>query len=303
MDNLRLVLLVIGAVIVVGIVGWELLKRRRSQRELQSLDAALRGGMVQDSRADVPRPLQAVRAEPEAGDLSQAAEASATVDLGDLSALSPDSPASESVPVGDVAASGEADGEVEVEVEVPASVEHQTPPAPAVTEPLSDPAPEVIDAVAAEANQVASRESSVDDQLLVVLTLMAPGQYRFSGTRVVEVLGRCGLHYGAMQLFHFSHQSLSGGEDVVFSVANVVEPGTLDPAQLAGTSTPGLSFILQLPGPLADAEALEKLLDVGKRAAYDLGGELCDETRSVLTEQGIALLRERVANASQLRGM
>ncbi|MEM7252099.1 MAG: cell division protein ZipA C-terminal FtsZ-binding domain-containing protein [Pseudomonadota bacterium] len=143
---------------------------------------------------------------------------------------------------------------------------------------------------------------SGDDQMLIVLNVMATGQHRFSGPRVLDTLERSGLEFGAMNLFHYLGGRNEGDRDVIFSVANAVEPGTLAPTQLHASSTPGLTLILQLPGPLPDITAFERMLDVGKNVAYALGGQLCDDKRSALTAQGVQLLREKILNAEELRG-
>ncbi len=51
---------------------------------------------------------------------------------------------------------------------------------------------------------------------------------------------------------------------------------------------------MQLPGPTECRKALETLLEVSKRLADALSGELCDENRSVLTQQTIPHLKDKV---------
>ena len=58
--------------------------------------------------------------------------------------------------------------------------------------------------------------------------------------------------------------------------------------------TPGLSLFLRLPGPGEPGAALEALLDCAHGLAAHLDGEVQDETRSAMTAQTEAHLRERV---------
>ena len=80
----------------------------------------------------------------------------------------------------------------------------------------------------------------------------------------------------------------------VFSIANAIEPGFFEISQLKSVSTPGLALFLQLPGPVECRKALNSLLEISKRLADALSGELCDENRSVLTQQTISHIKDKV---------
>ncbi|MDH5369661.1 MAG: cell division protein ZipA, partial [Gammaproteobacteria bacterium] len=82
----------------------------------------------------------------------------------------------------------------------------------------------------------------------------------------------------------------------VFSIANAVEPGFFDLSRLQSISTPGLAVFLQLPGPIECRKAFDNLLEISKRLSDALTGELCDENRSVLTQQTISHLKDKVEN-------
>ena len=87
-------------------------------------------------------------------------------------------------------------------------------------------------------------------EMLIVLTLMGMNQERLRGTRIVEVLGKYGLVFGPRQLFHWVGSDTGDNvQDVVFSVANAIEPGVLEPSELALSTTPGLAFIPHSPWP------------------------------------------------------
>ena len=143
-----------------------------------------------------------------------------------------------------------------------------------------------------------------DGEMLIVLTLMGMNQERFKGERIIEVLGKYRFVFGARQLFHWvGSDSGDDVQNIVISVANAIEPGTLEPSELAFSTTPGLALILPLPGPLSGEAALVQMLRLGEAMACELDGQLCDETRSALTTQGIQWLRERVVNFERLRGL
>jgi len=81
----------------------------------------------------------------------------------------------------------------------------------------------------------------------------------------------------------------------VFSVANVVEPGTFDPKERDYFTTPGLAFFMQLPGPLGGRVAFELMLNTAQRVADVLEGTLIDEREQLLTSDIIIGLRDRIA--------
>ncbi len=131
------------------------------------------------------------------------------------------------------------------------------------------------------------------ETLVVVLNIMAKADQHFSGMDVRDALLAQGLEYGAMKIYHYYPDGQTRSYPLC-SVANTVEPGTLELEQLEDMQTPGLSLFMQLPGPVEGREALEKTLAIGRGMAEQLGGELCDETRSVLSVQTIGHLKEKI---------
>ena len=132
-----------------------------------------------------------------------------------------------------------------------------------------------------------------ENDLILALFVTAPEGAAFPGPALASALGGAGLRFGPMEIFHWYHAGGSAGEEPVFSVASMVEPGTLE-ALDDSFATPGLAFFCQLPGPRPGMESFEAMLAAARRVADDLGGELLDERRSTLTEQTIGHLRDRV---------
>ena len=56
---------------------------------------------------------------------------------------------------------------------------------------------------------------------------------------------------------------------------------------------------MRLPGPERPAEAFELMHGVATHMAEELGGRLCDESRSTLTGQALNHIRERIADLSR----
>ncbi len=131
-------------------------------------------------------------------------------------------------------------------------------------------------------------------ELIVVMNVMAePGQ-AFQGSDVRKALADVDMQHGDMQIFHHYGVGDLSSERPVFSAANMLEPGYFDPQTMDEMTTPGLCLFMRLPGPLDPRVGFELMLNTGQRLATALGGELRDETRSVLGLQTIGHLRERI---------
>lgn len=115
------------------------------------------------------------------------------------------------------------------------------------------------------------------ESLLIVLNIMSPQGHVFAGEGIHAVMTSAGLTHGEHKIYHYMQDNLA-----VFSIANAIEPGFFELSQLQSITTPGLAVFMQLPGPVECRKALDTLLEVSKRLADALSGELCDENRSVL---------------------
>jgi len=133
------------------------------------------------------------------------------------------------------------------------------------------------------------------EEFILVLRILAPRGEAFSGTAIREAAQAMGMRHGDMDIFHlYTEVQPPIQPRVICSLANGVEPGHFHLDELDGLTTPGLTLFLQLPGPLDGREAFEKMLELGRRLAQHLGGELYDESRSVLTAQTVSHLKERL---------
>lgn len=140
-----------------------------------------------------------------------------------------------------------------------------------------------------EPNPVATGE-----ELIIVLNVMAePGQF-FSGEDLKSAFAEVDMVFGDMQIFHHFGVGEQRGSEPVFSAANILEPGIFDKLQLEHTETPGLCLFMRLPGVVDGNVAFELMLNTGRRLAELLGGELRDDTRSVVTAQTITHLRDKL---------
>ena len=133
---------------------------------------------------------------------------------------------------------------------------------------------------------------------LLVIHVLAPKGEQFSGEGLVSALRAQGLRYGDMNIFHRVEPTTKAH---LYSVANVVEPGTFDLADLDNMRSPGMSFFLQLPGPDDAGAAFADMLSASREVALALGGEQRDEQMSLLTGQATEHMRQRIADFTRRR--
>lgn len=142
---------------------------------------------------------------------------------------------------------------------------------------------------------VVEKKPLQDPELVIVVRVMARSTEGFKGAELLDVLLEQGLRYGHHNIFHYyTEAGQESAEETVFSLANVVNPGTFDLHAMDEFVTPGVSLFLPLPAPMASLAAFDAMLAVANSLARCLNGELRDEQRCAMTAQTIAHSRQRI---------
>ena len=128
---------------------------------------------------------------------------------------------------------------------------------------------------------------------VIVINVLARSDDEFTGAALKKLFEACGLEFGDMDIYH-RHEAADTTSPVQFSVANAVEPGTFKPKDMPTLTTPGISFFMSMPGPSNSLQAFEFMLETAQCVVRNLGGELKDERRSVMTPQTIEHCRQRI---------
>lgn len=134
--------------------------------------------------------------------------------------------------------------------------------------------------------------TSRGEQIILSLTILGHHGRRFTGEAIVQAMHDQKLVFGDMRIFHYF--TATNQQQALFSVANILEPGIFNIDTMHDFTTPGLVIFMRLPGPQEPRVALDTLLKVARGLTEQLQGELCDESRSALTQQTIGYLREKV---------
>jgi len=129
---------------------------------------------------------------------------------------------------------------------------------------------------------------------VVVISVMSRDEDGFEGDKLLELLMMCGLRYSSdMGVFHRLETEHPESE-LQFSMVNVVKPGTFPIQEMDTFVTPGITFLMPLPGAEDSSAAFEAMVETAMVVVRHMGGELKDENRSVMTAQTIEFARQRV---------
>lgn len=157
-----------------------------------------------------------------------------------------------------------------------------------------------VTSVKREHHSTSKKKSSGDlhqSELIIPIYIVAHSE--FDGNDIFPILEELGLRYGEMKIFHHYGIGEVKIKKPVFSIANMMEPGTFDPNATEGFVTPGLVLFMRLPGPFGGRVAFELMLSTGQKIAEILEGSLEDEHHHPLAQQTIQTLRERIAHFEQ----
>lgn len=136
-------------------------------------------------------------------------------------------------------------------------------------------------------------EHTQEPEEVIVINVMAKSGEHFAGKDLLPILLKQGMQLGKMSIFH-KHADADANGPVMFSMANIVKPGTFDVTQMDEFTTPGVSFFLQLPNKLGNMRCFEEMLQAANSIRESLHGDLKDEHRSVITRQTIEHCRQRI---------
>jgi len=140
-----------------------------------------------------------------------------------------------------------------------------------------------------------SSAPQVQPEEVFIINVMAHKGKFFHGADLLDATLKCGLRYGNMDIFH--RYSTTKGEGVLlFSMANMVKPGTFDLDAMDEFDTPGVSLFMTLPIEADSMKSFDLMVDTANVLADALDGELKDEQRSAMTRQTIEHCRQRISD-------
>ena len=133
----------------------------------------------------------------------------------------------------------------------------------------------------------------------IVIALHVVGE--FKGPQLLAQLTELGFKFGDFDIFH-RHVDTAGNGPVLFSLANMFNPGTFDIDHMEHFETKGVALFLALPIKSNSTQAFTMMHNAAEKlaAAVD-AGQVLDEHRNPLTRQAVQHIHQNIREYERKR--
>ena len=116
---------------------------------------------------------------------------------------------------------------------------------------------------------------------VLILYIDKPEGDMIDGAKLLPLLLTLGFKFGEMDFFH-RHEQSSGHGEILFSLANMYNPGTFDIDNMEQVSTRGLSIFMTLPNAGEALQTFNMMHNAAKKIADEFDAYVLDANRQRL---------------------
>lgn len=268
MENLRWILLAIGALIVVGIYLWDYYNKKRIPRR--------RSEVIFNQDVDSDMPMTPYDDEPR--DYLDAISGLNKI----LHTDEPVEPASE-------LSDESSNSDTNKHMVIPRSVSKKKYDLSNdfFGEPLIDDGEQE-----SEQSSEVEQDELVQDEL-IILRIVTSHEEGFKGLKLLTATKNVDMKFGNMNIFHHYGVGEIKSDKPIFSLANMYEPGEFNLQEMDNFTTKGIVIYMSFPTPIDSLSSFELMLNTCQRLADDLDGELKGARGETLDDVYIEQMRDK----------